>query len=70
MLDRWTVDDAVDEFEEDFEDLMPGSRGRKSRKKTPVHMDADFQDEDRDDKRRKRRWEAPPHKRVSDHEPG
>jgi hypothetical protein len=70
MLDRWTVDEAVDELEEEFEELMPAGRGRKPRKRAPVRMESDFEEEDRDDKRRKRRWEAPPHKRVSDYEPG
>lgn len=70
MLDRWTVDEAVDELEEEFEDLMLAGRARKPRKKAPVRTESDFQELDREDKRRKRRWEAPPHKRVSDFEPG
>lgn len=70
MLDRWTVDDVVEELEEEFEDLMPAGRGRKARKKAPVRLESSFADEDRDDKPRKRRWEAPPHKRAHDFEPG
>lgn len=69
MVDRWSLDEDVDELEEEFVDLVPAGRGRKPKKKAPVRVDGDEFKEDRQDKRRKRRWEAPPHKRVNDFEP-
>ena len=70
MLDRWSLDEDVDELEEEFEQFAMVGRGRKAKKKAPVRVDEDVHSEERDDKRRKQRWEAPPHKRVSDFEPG
>ena len=69
MVDRWSLDEEVDELEEEFVDLVPAGRGRKPKKKAAVRVDGDEFEEDRQDKRRKRRWEAPPHKRVNDFEP-
>ena len=69
MVDRWTVDEDVDVLEDEFVDLVPASRGRKLKKKTPVRVEGDEFEDDRQDKRRKRRWEAPPHKRVNDFDP-
>lgn len=73
MADRWSWRESVDELEleEEFEELAQVDRGRKSsKKKTPIKAMDDIAADDREDKRRKRRWEAPPHKRVSDFEPG
>lgn len=70
MLDRWSLDEDVDELEDEFEEFATVGRGRKAKKKAPVRVETDILPEERDDKRRKRRWEAPPHKRVSDFEPG
>lgn len=68
MSDRWTLDEDVDELDVEFEDLAPVGRGRKPKKRASARMDNEFLDDDRADKRRKRRWEAPPHKRASDNE--
>ena len=73
MANQWSWQETVDELEleEEFEDLAEVSRGRKpSKKKPPVKAMDEIAADDREDKRRKRRWEAPPHKRVSDYEPG
>lgn len=64
MADQWILDEEVDELEVEFEDLAPAGRGRKSRKRTPVRLEAEpLDDDERSDKRRKRRWQVPPHKR-------
>lgn len=71
MVDRWSWDDGVDEFEleEELVDLAGAGRGRKSRKRTVLRPDNEYLEDAREDRRKKRRWEAPPHKRVSDFEP-
>jgi hypothetical protein len=68
MANRWTLDEDVDDLDVEFEDLAPVGRGRKPKKRVPARLDEEFLDDDRDDKRRKRRWEAPPHKRATDFE--
>lgn len=71
MAKQWFIDNDVDDLEEEFEDLASVGRGRKPRKRPAVRADVDefSAEEDRQDKRRKRRWEAPPHKRETDYEP-
>ena len=69
MANRWSIDDEVDELDEEFDDLVPAGRGRKPKKKAPVKAESEPFEDDREDKRRKRRWEAPPHKRALDFEP-
>lgn len=72
MADQRTWRDTVDELElDELEIFADAPRPRKSsKKKTPVRATDDIALDEREDKRRKRRWEAPPHKRVSDSEPG
>lgn len=69
---RETVDELeLLELEEDFDGLAQSGRTRKSSKKrTPVKAMDEISADEREDKRRKRRWEAPPHKRIFDYEPG
>ena len=71
MADRWSLDEELDELEldDDFVGLAEVGRGRKAKKKTPARVNHEFAVEAREDKRRKRRWEAPPHKRISDYDP-
>ncbi len=72
MVDQWSWRDTVDELEleEEFDGLADLGRTRKpTKKKTPVKAMDEISADEREDKRRKRRWEAPPHKRMSDHEP-
>jgi hypothetical protein len=71
MVDRWQFEDAVEELDldEEFVGLAGSGRGRKARKKSPVKTELEFPADEREDKRKKRRWEAPPHKRVSDYDP-
>jgi hypothetical protein len=56
--------------EEELVELAEVGRGRKAKKKAAPRQINEFAPEDRDDKRRKRRWEAPPHKRISDYDQG
>jgi len=73
MADQKTWRDDVDELEleDDIDVLVEVGRTRKSsKKKTPVRAMDEIAADDREDKRRKRRWEAPPHKRMYDYEPG
>lgn len=72
MANQWTWRESVDELElEELESLADQGRPRKSsRKKSPIKATDEIAVDEREDKRRKRRWEAPPHKRVTDYEPG
>lgn len=74
MADQRTWLETVDELElDELESLADVGRTRKSsKKKTPIKAKAndEIEIDEREDKRRKRRWEAPPHKRISDYEPG
>lgn len=71
MANRWSLDEELEELEleDDLVGLADIGRGRRAKKKTLPRVDHEFVAEDREDKRKKRRWEAPPHKRVSDHDP-
>jgi len=71
MSERWSWDEGFDELEleEELLELAEVGKVRKAKKKGPARIADEIAAEDRDDKRRKRRWEAPPHKRISDYEP-
>jgi hypothetical protein len=69
-VDHWSSEEELDLLEEDFAELVPvATRGRRDRKKTPPRIeDEGLVDERKEDRRRRRRWDAPPHKRVNDYD--
>lgn len=73
LIDRWSLDEDVEApvLDEEFTDLAPVSKERRSRRKAqPRLVDEDTGGEREEDKRRRRRWVAPPHKRSTDYDSG
>lgn len=70
MDTRWSREEELEalDFDDDFGEVSEPGRGRKGRRKVTPRIDQEDVGEGRENKRRRRRWQAPPHKRTSDFE--